>query len=62
MAHPLHTNGLADGLRQQQRVGGDVIRAVGAVGSGTVEKNDAQLLQRDAEHFREICAQAVRPL
>ena len=44
LPRPLHAHGCADRLRDQHRVGGRMIAAVGAVRSGAVEKHDAHLV------------------
>jgi hypothetical protein len=60
--HPLHAHGLTDRLRQQQRIGSNVIAAVGAVRSRAVEEDDAQFVGRDAEYLRQVAAQPVYAL
>ena len=62
LPRPLDSHRLADRLRDQHRVGRDVIAAVGAVRSRAVEKDDTDPRGIEAEHLREIRAQAVSAL
>ena len=61
-ARPLHAHRLADGLGEQRRIGGGVLVAVAAVAARAVDIDAAHVLERHAEHLRELLAQIMRRL